>query len=138
MPGQFALLRPRSLQSGVLNLYRSHLNQHWSEEEIDQAEEDQNVLSRVRREEPTFKLQLQKHDMKTMFNKALDDFNGRFKSLRDFVAGLAAAFPSTASVETDNSTAYCEFNNSRTAFSNLILAGICQSKQRKFFVVFKL
>jgi len=131
MPAQLALIRPSVFNTAVLDEYRVQLKEYWSPEEIDEIEEDHKALVRAFREEPVFKGRLQNHVMKTMFNAAWNDCGGRFKRLRGFVAGLATAFPNTTSVEGDFSIVNWEFSDDRKDLSNLSLAGICQSKQRK-------
>lgn len=129
MPAQLVKMRPAMFIKEVLDPYRSHLEKHWSQEMIDNVENEHRELLAVYARKPNVKTALDKHDEKTFFNDAWNSLKGRFAHLRQFCGGLATAFPNTASVESDFSIVKWEHDSSRTSLTSLSLAGIMQAKQ---------
>lgn len=124
MPEQLAVLRTNVFIKSILEPFREHLEDHWTQEEIDLLEEDHKALVRAYKTEPAFKQRIDKHTMKTMFDASWDDCSGRFLHLRNFSAGLTTAFPNRTSVESVFSILKWEFSGNRKSLSNLSLGEI--------------
>jgi hypothetical protein len=133
LPAQLVKLRPGEFIEQVLEPHRDHLSKFWSEESIDQVEEDHRYLVRMCKEDSELRAAIAKHDVMTTFNEAWDVVpqQARVERLRAFVGGLATAFANTTSVESDFSILKWEMDENRTCLMHLSLEGIFQAKQRK-------
>jgi len=130
LPGQLVKLRHGIFVRSVLDPYRAHAAKHWTEEMIDEIEEDHRALLKMYQDDVIIRDAIDKQDVHTLFNDAWDFAPDLFKALRSFCGGLASAFANTTSVESDFSILKWESNPNRTCMMHLSLEGIFQSKQR--------
>ena len=99
-------------QSVIRNLNSQKL-QRLQEEHLD--------LCRAYNVEFVLKTQLNSHNERTSFEDGWNPLQGRINTIKDFCWGLASAFPSTSTVESENIY--------RTEFTDLSLEGILHIKQ---------
>jgi hypothetical protein len=129
MPADLVKMRPGVFISEIVDQYCEHLAKHWSADLIDKVENEHHELLVVYARELDVKAAFDKHNEKTLFNKAWDCLKGRFMQLRQLCGGLATTFPNTMSVESDFSIVKWEKNDSRSSLTSLSLASIMHVKQ---------
>ena len=121
-------LCPGIFVRNVLKLYRAHIAKHWTEEMIDEIEDNHRALLKMYQDDAIIRDVIDKQDVHTFFNDAWTFAPDQFKMLRSFCGGLASAFTNTTSVESDFSILKWEMNPSRTCMMHLSIEGIFQSK----------
>ncbi len=130
LPGQVVKLRSGIFIRDVLEPYRAHISKHWTDEMVEEIEDDHRALLKAYQEDAFIRDVIDKQDVHTLFNEAWDFSPNGFVALRSFCGGLASAFANTTSVESDFSILKWEANPNRTCLMHLSLEGIFQSKQR--------
>lgn len=70
MPEQFAVLRTGAFLKTVMDPFQSHIEDHWTSEEVEAIEKDHKVLLRAYKTEPALKKRLEGYSMKTIFNRS--------------------------------------------------------------------
>jgi hypothetical protein len=129
-PAALAKIRPSIFRSDVLDPRRDHIRRFWTEQQIDEIENQQKILHTAYRTDARIKALLGSHDHSTGFNQAWDMLSSvTYGRLRQFVGGLATVLANTTSIESDFSILKWEKDEYRTCLMDISLEGIFQSKQ---------
>lgn len=129
LPHELAHLDMRQFAK-VLQLHRDRLLPVFKAEGIESISQQFSQFLRALRQEPQFKdAVLGASDASKSFRECWAPTNYRFPLLQDFCGGLAAAFPNTATVESDFSIIGWEKDDCRMDLTDFSLEGILHSKQ---------
>ena len=101
-PAQLVKLSPRMLAKCVLAPHCGQLVKLWTEEWIDDVESIHRLIRITYDEDEELRSVIDKYDLNKFFDEAWGiSHGGRFDCFRAICGGLATAFASTSSVESD-------------------------------------
>ena len=129
LPHQLVKLRQRHFNEHIVRKQSRRLLTRWSLTKMRNIEQQFDELKTLFQQDKILQSDLSNCNSDTTFEEAWDMIPIKVEELRKFCGGMATAFPSTATVESDFSVVKWEKDDYRTALTDFSLEGILHCRQ---------